>query len=224
VQHWCWVAKGLLRDGDPLLAPLDEAIASAERLGQRERLLRNVQKAHLARRDHREEYDDLVLDHLTEACALAWAERSGLPSPGFDQQRGAPDIHAPPATWIEAKAVGLSVVAQGEMLRARSGGVVSGHVDLTGNDRRSAFKSHFEKAVAQLRGRPGLGQGVVFFNLTSWSFGQMIPEANPVPMYVGWLKQLQATEPDISVVFCKGYDWRSPILVLHPRPQAGSGT
>src|SRR5207253_1836817 len=90
----CWAAKVIAHDPagmTPLSAALDVVAAH---VGQLEIVRRRIRREHPLRRAHRREYDDGLLDALTEACAFAWA--AGNPALGVPELtsagKGTPDV------------------------------------------------------------------------------------------------------------------------------------
>ena len=79
----CWVSKVLLKPETVGLNTLSEALEVVERHHQLEALETKLKREHPLDKPHQREYDDRVLDVLTEACAFAWADLRKLGSPKF---------------------------------------------------------------------------------------------------------------------------------------------
>jgi hypothetical protein len=85
--------------------------------------------------------------------------------PNLDRRTGLPDIHVPPSTWIEVKAVHnpQSLAFWG---RAR-GRVVTGSPGDGTSDRSGAFEASFTKAASQIARAGPAARGAVYFNFTT---------------------------------------------------------
>ena len=203
---------------DPtMLGPLSKAIEIVTLHGERISLAKKLCAAHPVDRPHNAQYDDRLLDVLTEACAFAWvAQVAKLGRPHFCFQSAAPDLQIDPEGWVEAKAVHPSEEDQRRskrMLEERQ--VVSGQVTPAGQGLYEKIRVDFNKAERQLAGRDG--PKVVFFNLTALDLPQRVDEAveeAELESVVGLIQGLVCEKPDVdAAAFCHRYLWEETRLL-----------
>jgi hypothetical protein len=192
-----------------MLGSLSAAIQVVAEHGQLPALEKRVRQEHPSKRAHREGDDDRLLDCLTEACAFAWAALRQLGTPQFDYKAGRPDVHVPPDTWIEAKAVHPSQASNEEMALMMAGEISVGYVAPPGQNRGLNFLSSLQDALKKFT-RLGNGQWIVFFNLPSVDVNQIPDRAAVLSRYVALLNAQEQANPGVRIVFCEGYDWRAP--------------
>lgn len=208
----CWVSGVLQKDTRDLrrqagLQRLSDAVTVVSEQGQLPALKRRLETEHPVSRNHLREYDDRLLDCLTEACAFAWAHQRHLGSPAFSHQEGCPDIRVLPDLWIEAKAINRSQENKRATEAMIGGRAVCGAV----TDPNPGLISKFESALADAKrklNRQGSGRLVVFFNLTWLDESAWGLKSGVFAQLQDWAKKV--SEPRIHVVVCYLYDWQNP--------------
>jgi hypothetical protein len=204
----CWVAQLLQHDHPRDSAGISRAIETVDRYDELSALELRLTREHPVDRPHQGQYDERVLDCLTEACAFAWADMRQLGCPAFCWAAGAPDIHTP-THWIEAKAIHRSKEAKELSQRMPRNEVVTYGCREPGIRLIGKFDSAFEDAKRKFERQQG-GNRVVFFNFTwldefSWHSGdQVLDELKD------WAKSKAIREPTIDVVMCYAYNWERP--------------
>lgn len=204
-----------------MLSPLSDAVEVVTHHRQRHALVQKLHDVHPVDRPHQEQYDDQLLDVLTEVCAFAWAAQFGeLGRPYFCSQLGAPDLRLEPDGWIEAKAIHPSRQDRAMSKRMQEGPViVSGQVLPAGQGLYDKTWAHFTKATRQLTGRHS--PKIVFFNLTALDLAQRADEdmeQAELKSVVGFIQTLicETSEIDIAA-FCHGYLWKETRVLNAPR-------
>lgn len=196
------------------MAPLSEALAVvAEHPGQLDVVRRRIRKEHPVRKAHLREYDDGVLDVMTEVCAFAWAARNGaLGAPAFASTgKGTPDLRLESGTWIEAKAVHPSDVDRrrtAEMLK--TGAILSGNVRVPGEGFHRKFEYHYDNALAKFA-RQGATGGIVFFNLSGVDMDSFAAIGDVLDGLRGWADGKERQNPAVGVVLVHNYGWSHPV-------------
>ena len=207
-QPQCWVSKTLKRDR-PKLKAVSEAIQVVERYGQIGPLPARLKREHPVDKPHQRQYDERLLDALTEACAFAWADLRNLGSPRFSDAEGAPDIHLDTGYWVEAKAIHSSLEEAKRTEAMLEGRVDTGAVTEAGPGLFNKFDSAFADAGKKFN-RQGGEANVVFFNLTMLDSPQWFAD-DTLARVAEWAGEKELREPATRVVICYSYDWREPV-------------
>jgi hypothetical protein len=127
----------------------------------------------------------------------------------FDYREGAPDIALPPDNWVEAKAISPGLSAATEFRRARGQPVV-GTVAYTGQPSRLLAVADALRDAKKKFARQRAAGGIVFFNLASLSFGEMVIEDQIHADYTTWADIVEGNDPGAQIVLVVDYDWRRP--------------
>jgi len=204
----CWIANVLQRDPTQL-SSLSGAVEVVTCHDQRGALTRKLQDAHPTDRPHQSQYDERLLDCLTEACAFAWADLCRLGSPSFCFKQGSPDIYIAPNCWIEAKAIHQSDFSKAQTEYMIRGGAVQGQVSCNLPGLIGKFDSDMENAQGKFQ-RVGADRAVVFFNLTVFDVSAMPLQDEIVDCLCKWAKVKKRMHPATDIVACKSYDWLHP--------------
>lgn len=215
----CWLAKTLTRpsllEKAPLWLHLGEALGVVQARGQLEMFRQRCRQEHpdRATRDH-QQFDQRLLDCMTEACAFAWADgRLGPPTFTFDQ-RGHPDVLVPSRQWVEAKGIWNSDIDRSRWRRlAAAGGVEAGVVaepDYDGLLRK--FDSVFADALRKF-GRCGPVAQFVFITIIGLDMeAHLDPYDSARDVLNTWAQNKRASNPETGLVVSYQFDWQSPFL------------
>ncbi len=222
----CWIVKArkVESHGRDVLRPLSEAVDVVARHNQAEMLERRLALVHPIDRSHRRDFDDGLLDCLSEACAFAWADARGMGPPEFRfNEEGKPDIFIKPDIWVEAKALYASdndrklwAQAMEEAQRRegppgiafRGGSVKLDKVESMISGLIGKFESDYQNAKQKFE-RVAANGRMIFYNLTVLDLEAMLLKEGALRAVREWAKSKEK-EGSIAVVVCVGYDWRVP--------------
>lgn len=223
----CWLAKVLTRpsllEKAPLWLHLGEALGVVQARGQLDVFRLRCHQAHpdKATHDH-QQFDQRLLDCMTEACAFAWADgRLGPPTFAFDQP-GHPDVLVPSGQWVEAKGIWNSDLDRSSLRRLAAAGRVEAGVvaepDYDGLLRK--FDSAFADALKKF-GRCGPVAQFLFVTIIALDMeAQLDPHDSASDVLNAWAQDKRATNPETGVVVSYQFDWQAPFyeyLGVHTR-------
>jgi hypothetical protein len=209
----CWISRFARVDPSaPQIASLSAAIDVVRRQAQLAPLRARLIDEHPTKRQHQEQYDQQVINCLTEACAFAWADLCQLGRANFDYREGAPDVYVEQATWVEAKSINPSQ-ADRALTRhmAKTGAVISGDVPSIGPGLLSKFQYSYEDARRKFA-RQGQGRYFVFFNLTQLDMNLWPRTQEILEMLVNWAEAQVEHDPSIGITMTYAYDWQHPFV------------
>ena len=198
---------------------LSEALAVVEGHGELDALATKVKREHPLNCEHEHQYDERVLDCLSEACAFAWSTMRGIGNPAFCDEQGTPDILFDSGNWVEVKAIRRSEEDNERMERMLAGEVDGGTVRMPAQGLYRKFDSALNDALKKFRRQnhePSTYPNIVFFNLTTLDVPN-IPKEYPVKAILArWAQEkealLQADEwaRETKLVMCYIYNWKIP--------------
>ena len=204
----CWITRAL----DPRKreyvngAEWARALAVVEASGQSQELRDKLREQHPFGRVHKGDYDNALLDVLTEMYAFAWAADIALHGrPQFEPRRSrrSPDISILPDWWVEAKRIRTSLHGR-ELLSQMDGDrVVVGPANMGTPELIEQFDSKMDDALDQFAAVSAT-QGVVFFgfeeDMDSFSDDTVIE----------WTRR--RSSPAFHIVICKSSAWGTEVV------------
>lgn len=214
----CWVTRAI-RTQHLGLNVLSEALQVVDQYGTLGSLETKLKREHPVNGKHNRQYDERVLDCLTEACAFAWASLRGLGFPKFSDRAGTPDILLDSGRWVEVKAIHSSQEDAGRTRLMLAGEVVSGSVTEPAPGLYGKFTSSTVDSIKKFARQTHSETpepNIVFFNLTSLDVPQIAITDTVLVSLNGWAEGVERTIRDngalgdVKLAMCYGYNWKAP--------------